>query len=184
MKRVIIGALVAAVIAFALQAVAWMGNFYPNFAKYTSNQDAVIEHLSQNLSEDGLYYVPYVPADASSEQREEYAKTATGKPWAMVFYHQKMEDAMGMSMTMGFIHNFIAAFFVGLILFYGNFKSYWGKFFVTMGIFIIVILVGVMDEVLWWTFPGSFIYPQIIDILVDWGIASFWLAFFIKPKLS
>jgi hypothetical protein len=103
-----------------------------------------------------------------------------GKPWAMVFFHKKMENTMTMSMSMGIVHNFIVAFLISLVIFYGNFPTFWKRFFVSFAFIVVVILIGVMDEYLWWTFPMQFIFPQIVDIGIGWGLASLWLAFFVK----
>jgi hypothetical protein len=184
MKRILLGALVAAIIAFVFQAIAWMGEFYPNFTNLTKNQDSILQNLSTNLDEDGLYSLPTPPENSTNEEKEQYMQNQVGKPWAMVFYHPKMEDDMAASMSLGIVHNFITAFLMALIIYYGSFSSFWKRFFVSFAIILVVIQIGVMDEYLWWSFPMQFILPQIIDLIVGWGLASLWMAYFVKKTVS
>lgn len=184
MKRVILGAIIAAIIAFALQAAAWMGNFHTAYTYYIKNQDTVVKFLQDNLQKDGSYILPNVDPNLPQDQKEKLMKQYMDKPWAMVFYHSKMNDSMTSSMIFGFIHNLLTAFFIALVLYKGDFKTFWGRFFVSISFFLVVIMIGVYENVLWFEMPHQFISPQLWDIVIDWGIASIWLAFFVKKPTS
>lgn len=182
MKRVLLGSLIAAIISFVFQAMMWMGEFYPNYTNYTGNQDSIVQYLDQNLNEDGLYVVPSYLPNSSEAEKEAFAKKTANKPWAMIFYHNKMDDNMGLAMSMGMLNNFLSAFFISLVLYFGNFAGFGRKFLVAISYFFVVIFIGIFDEINWWSFPMQFIWPQITDVLGGWGLSSLWLAFFIKNK--
>lgn len=92
MKRIIIGALVGAIIFFVFQAAMWMGGIHKDVYSYTPNQEQILDNLNRNLSAEGMYMMPALdPAsNPSHEQEETYMAQNVGKPWAMVFYHTSM----------------------------------------------------------------------------------------------
>ena len=182
MKKIIIGSLVGAIIFYALQFIMWEGGLHGDFRSYTPNQAAVMDALSQNLKEDGLYMVPMVdPASPTKEAEEEKMwKDNVGKPWTMIFYH-KSQDEMSMSyMLIGFLYSLIACLIAALLLHYGNFATFNSRFLVAMAFSIFTLSQGVLDDMNWWSYPWSFVKPEIIDLTIGWGICSLWLAWYFK----
>jgi hypothetical protein len=182
MKRILIGTLVGALVFFAYQSIAWMSGFHDDFALYSPNQETILQSLNENLKKDGLYYLPSIDPQSSDyqEKHQEQMKECVGKPWAMVFYHKAMGDMSISYILMGFLYSLIANLMVTLLLFFGKFGSFAGRFLVSMSVAIFAISQGVMDEFNWWSYPWSFIKPQVIDLTLGWGLCSLWLAYFVK----
>ena len=69
MKKLIIGALVGGLILFFWQFLTFGPlNIHASANMHTANQDAILECLSANLSEDGTYFIPRLPVGASGEE--------------------------------------------------------------------------------------------------------------------
>ncbi len=69
---------------------------------YTDKQDAIMNFLSTQLDKEGQYQLPALPPDASQEQHEALVKSAEGKPWAQIIYHQSWKMSMSSNMIRGF----------------------------------------------------------------------------------
>ena len=134
MKKIIIGALVATIIFFALQTIMWMGGLHGDFRTYTANQTPILDALSQNLTTDGFYMLPMIdPADPDKESKEKKLwEDNAGKSWTMIFYH-KSQNEMNMSyMLIGLMYALFACLIVSMVLFYGNFETFNTRFLVSM----------------------------------------------------
>ena len=184
MKKIIIGSLVGAILYFAFQTLMWVGGFHRDFYSYAAQQDTVLRVLSENLPAEGMYMMPMADpkSPAFKAQQEEMEKKMPGNPWAMVFYHPAMEEFSAILLVTGVLYALVAALVVSLILYFGRFPGFWARFLVSMGVAVFALIEGVLDDMNWWTFPWSFIKPQVIDLMLGWGIASLWLAWFVKRK--
>jgi len=184
MKKIIIGGLVGAIIYFAFQATMWMGGCHRDFYTYAANQDTILKTLSANLPAEGLYMMPM--ADPKSPdfkaQQEAREKTMPGNPWAMVFYHPKMDDFSVTYMLTGVLYSVLASLIVAIILYFGSFPLFWQRFLVSMAFAAFALSQGVLDDMNWWSFPWSFIKTQVTDLVFGWGLCSVWLAWFVKKK--
>lgn len=185
MKRILIGTVVGAVIFFAYQSIMWTGGFHNNLSNFTPNQDTVIGSLDKNLATDGLYMIPWADPESpdKSKAQEELLKKYDGKPWAMIFFHKKMPTMETSAIIMGFIYTIISSLFVVLILYYGNFSSFGTRFLVSMAFAAFALTQGVFDDMNWWSFPWSFIKPQVIDLTFGWALCSLWFARYVKKAI-
>jgi hypothetical protein len=182
MKRIIIGALVGAIIFFVFQAAMWMGGIHKDVYSYTPNQEQILDNLNRNLSAEGMYMIPALdPAsNPTHEQEEAYMAQNVGKPWAMVFYHTSMSGMDPMYLVKGFLYAFIAAFMTAMVLYYGKFDAFSTRWMVAMSFAVFTLCQGVLDEMNWWSYPWSFIRPQVIDMILGWGLTSVWLGKYVK----
>jgi hypothetical protein len=182
MKKIIISTLVGTVIFFAFQTIMWMGGIHSDFRSYSPNQTPIMDALNANLKEEGLYMLPMVdPASPTKKEDEEKIwNENSGKSWAMIFYHPSMS---GMSMSyilIGILYSLIGCLVTAMIIFHGNFPTFTSRFYVSMGLSIFALCQGVLDEMNWWSYPWSFIRPQVIDLIIGWGICSLWFAWYLK----
>jgi hypothetical protein len=184
MKKIIIGTIVATIIYFAFQSVMWMGGFHRNFYTYGAKQDTVMKVLSKNLPQEGMYMMPMADPNSPDfkSQQEKLEKSMPGNPWAMVFYHPRMSTFSATYLLMGILYSLVAALIASLVLYYGKFPGFWSRFFVSMAFSVFTLSQGVLNNMNWWSFPWSFVKPQVIDLILGWGIASIWLAWFVKRK--
>jgi hypothetical protein len=182
MKRVIIGALVGMVIFFAFESAMWMSGVHNDFSKYTANQNVLMESISQNLNEDGLYSLPAVdPASPNyTEEHHELMENQIGKPWVMIFYHQSMNDMSGSGMIMGMVLAFLISLVVCLVVYHGNFSSFSTRFMASMAFAIFYLVQGPLSELNWWDFPWHYVKAGVIDIGIGWLLCSAWIAFYVK----
>jgi hypothetical protein len=184
MKKIIIGSLVGAIIYFAFQTVMWVGGFHRNFYSYAEKQDTVLKVLSANLPAEGMFMMPM--ADPNSPdfkaRQEKMEKLMPGKPWAMVFYHPKMNDFSASYLLLGVFYALLAACLASTVLFFGRFPGFWSRFLVSMAFAVFTLAQGVLGNMNWWSFPWSFIQPQVMDLLLGWGLTSAWLAWYVKSK--
>jgi hypothetical protein len=184
MKRIIIGTIVAALIYFVFQAIMWVGGVHRNFYTYTPKQDTILHILSGNLGQDGLYMMPMADPNSPEfkNQQQEMEKKMPGNPWAMVFYHPRMMDMTAGYMLIGLLYTLIASLVVTIIVYVGNFRGFGGRFFSAWIFAVFTIFMGVLGNMNWWSFPWSFVQPQVFDLLIGWAIASLWIAWFVKRK--
>ena len=182
MKKIIIGTLVGTVIFFVYESIMWEGGLHDNFSSYTANQSVILNTLGQNLNADGLYFMPFIdPASPTKKQDMEKMWTNNvGKPWAMIFYHKSQQEMNMCYMLMGLLYTLIASLITSLVLFYGSFTTFNARFLVSMGFAIFTLCQGVLDSANWFSYPWSFVKPEIIDLTLGWGICSAWFAWYFK----
>ena len=78
MKKWLIGSVVGAIILFVWQAASWM--FLPihdDSMKYTPAQNAIMDVLSANIKEDGMYQMPSAP---TKKEQQDMMEGLEGKP--------------------------------------------------------------------------------------------------------
>jgi hypothetical protein len=183
MKKIIIGTMVGTVIYFVFQAVMWEGGFHRDFYTYAAKQDTVLSVLSANLPGEGLFMMPM--ADPKSPdfkvQQEAREKQMPGNPWALVFYHPKMTFSVAY-LLMGILYALIAVLVTASVLYHAGFRGFWGRFAVSMAFAAFTLAQAVLSGMNWWSFPWSFVKPQVTDLIFGWGLCSVWLAWYVRPK--
>lgn len=186
MKRIIIGVIVGTVIYFAYQSAMWMSGIHSGFGKYTPNQTAIMQNLNQNITEDGMYWMPTAdPKAPDYEAQEEKMMTENvGKPWAMVFYHKAMPGMTAGYVLMGVFYTVLGCLVACLLIYYGNFASFGTRFLASMALAAFALSQCVLDDMNWMSYPWHFVQPQVIDLILGWGITSVWLAWFVKRVQS
>ena len=82
------------------------------------------------------------------------------------------------------MHVLIGALLVSLVLYYSKFTGFWQRFMVSMAFAGFTLVMAVFSDMNWWSYPWSFIKPQVMDLVIGWGLCSVWLAWFVKAKES
>lgn len=184
MKKIIIGTLVGTIIYFGFQSVMWMGGFHKDFYNYAPRQDTVMKALTANLPGEGLYMMPM--SDPKSPdfktQQEKLEKKMVGNPWAMIFYHPKMNDFSVSYLLKGIMHALIGALLVSLVLYYSRFPGFLQRFLVSMAFAVFTLVLSTFSNMNWWSFPWSFVKTEVSDLVFGWGLCSVWLAWFVKVE--
>lgn len=182
MKKVIIGALVSMILYFGWQSAMWIGGVHNDFARKTPNPDTIMSTLTQNLKEDGLYTIPSHDPDKkmTREEEEKAMKAMEGKPWAMIFYHDKHGAAESMRMVKGLIYAFFASLLVAMVLYGGAFATFGGRLFVAFSFALFGVVVSTLTMTNWWDYPMGFVKAELIDLIGGWALASLWLAWYVK----
>ncbi|MEO5674959.1 MAG: hypothetical protein ABIQ74_09950 [Chitinophagales bacterium] len=180
MKTLAIASVVGSAILFIYLAVAHvLLTFHYSDFKYTPDQDKLLQTLSEVNLEDGFYFLPYSPPEATMEERMYTMQKMMGKPMALINYHARMEDSP-MTLIMSFIYNLIAVLILCIAMAAANDKlNNFGQrlWFVMLFVFF-VIFSNIMLSYNWNGFPMHFISGQIIDIVVGYLLVGLWLAWY------
>ena len=173
MSKLLIGSLVGGLIIFIWQFLSWtMFNIHGDNYQYTANQDAIMEVLSANLSEDGGYMIPNVPPGATKEQHEAHMANAIGKPWATINYHKSWDTNMGMNMFRGFVANVVAAFLLCWLLLHFRHVDLKTGLLAGLAVGITGYLVISYINSVWFNTNSI---GDLIDTIVQWGLCGTWL---------
>jgi len=176
-SKQIIGILVGAFIIFIWQFLSWaMLNIHGNETQYTPNQDKLLEILGQNL-EEGNYFLPTYPQDASAEERTEAETAALGKPWAQIKYRKAFSLNIGFNLFRCFtVDLFVMFLLVWILMKFAN-PSF-------MDIFLSTLFVGIIGygtlpytNSIW--FEDNTI-SYLIDCFVQWGLVGAWLGWWLN----
>lgn len=179
MKKLVIGAAIGGILLFFLQFLSWgIGNFHGSEMQYTEKQDTILKVLGENLKPGG-YMIPGVPKGASSEDREKYMSNATGKPWAMVQYHESMSNNMGMNMTRGLLVDIIAVFLLSWFLMKFANLTFNNLLFGSLAVGLMTYLTTTYTNSIWFDFK-TIMY--LVDAILQWGVLGLWLGWWLPRK--
>ena len=183
MTRVLISSLVGAIILFFFQAASWMVlDTHTDSFKYLPEQDEVMEVLNKHL-EEGYYYMPYFDVNTTSqEEQQAFNEANTGKPWVMLQYHEKMEMSMAKNMGFGFLSCFFICLIISIVLVNVNADGFGVRMFFVLLLASLVVVGGPLYDANWFKTPGHFLSGQLIDIIVGYGLAGLWMAWWTGRK--
>jgi hypothetical protein len=174
----IIGALVGGLIVFLWQFLSWsLINLHSSNQKYTPNQDAILEYLSTSLTEDGSYFLPNAPKDATDEERQKVMESSLGKPWVQISYHQSMQMNMGLNMVRGYAADVVAVFILCWLLSMMSTVNIKNAVMISVGIGLIGYLTTQYSNSIWFEINSM---PDLIDAIVGWSLCGAWLGFWFK----
>jgi len=181
MKKILINTVVATVIFFAWQSLMWMGGFNDGFSSYTPKQDALMESLNANLDKDGMYMLPSVDPNLpnAKEMEEKLMQERMGKPWAMINFHKSMEFTYSY-MIIGLVYTLLACLIASMVVYHGQFLTFSSRFLVAFAFGLFTLTQGVLDDMNWWSYPWSFVKPEVMDLTLGWGLTSLWTAWYLR----
>ncbi|WP_207492674.1 hypothetical protein [Aridibaculum aurantiacum] len=185
MKRLLIGALVGAILIFGWQGAARMVfKYHYEGLKPAPNSDAILATLSSNLPADGQYYLPDLNPDATPEDMENFEKQHHGKPWAIINFHRSYDSRqMGMLMTRQFTTMFLSVLlFIWIVG--KNPGSFSSVFFKSIAAGIFVFVTAWYPQNIWWELPWPVLRGELIDLLVGWALAGLWLGWWLNRRTS
>lgn len=180
MKKWLIGSLVGAIIVFVWQSASWMFlGVHDSTLKYHPAQDEILNVISANTTEEGLYMLPNA---ATKEEHETVRKNLEGKPWATVIYHKSYNGDMTMQMIRGFLVDLVLVLLLVVILTKGGLPGFSG--FLTGGLAVgaFTFLWGPYTGHIWFELPWHMIRGDIIDAIVAWGLCGAWLGWWMNKK--
>jgi uncharacterized membrane protein len=177
MKKLIIGAVVTAVLIFIWQFLSWsLLNIHAAEQQYTPNQDVILETLSTNL-EEGMYFLPSLPPGTSPEEYQAKMGDWEGQPWAVVNYHSSFETNMGMNLIRGFAIDLIAAFLLVWMLLKFEKVNFTSSLLASLAVGFIGFFTIPYLNAIWFEGP---IWGYLIDTVVQWGVVGAWLGWWLS----
>jgi uncharacterized membrane protein len=180
-KQWIIGSIVGAIIVFAWQGLSWMViGIHDSQMKYTPAQKEIMNVISSNLTEEGLYSMP---SAATKKEQQDMMKEMEGNPWATVIYHRQYHSDVAMRMIRGFLVDLFLVISLIYILTRGGAVPIARKVFsgsVAWGL--AFFLAGQYMAHVWFDLPWHMITGDLIDNIVSWSICGIWLGWWMNKK--
>jgi len=181
MKKYFIGSVVGAIIIFAWQGLSWMVmGVHDSSMKYHPAQKEIMNVISSNTTEDGLYMMP---SAQTKEEKEAMMKEMEGKPWASVIYHKSFNG----DMTMRLIRAFLIDVFLVISLIYiltrgGNVPIPRRVFSGSVALGLAFFLWSPYMGHVFFDLPWHMIQGDLIDALVAWSLCGVWLGWWLNRK--
>ena len=178
MKKWVVGSFVGAFIVFAWQFASW--SFLPvhdKTSKYTPNQDQIMNSLSTNITEDGMYMLPSAP---TKKGQQDMMKSMEGNPWASVIYHKSFNGDMTMRMILGFLVDFFLVISLIYVLTRGGTPISRRAFAGGVAIGLFAFLWGDYTGHIWFDLPWHMIMGDLIDSIVAWGLCGLWIGWWLN----
>lgn len=179
MKKLIVGALVGGIIAFAWQTASHTFlDLHYKAESHSPKQDTILAFLNAIGMEEGNYILPRLPRGASQEEMDAFVKSLDGKPWATLTYRKTWHSDMGSNILRGFLVTVLMAGMLTWILMRMASPSF--ATVVTTCVF--AGLVGYL------TFPyAAHVWYQVgdawadlADALMMWGLCGVWLGWWVR----
>ncbi|MBK9732770.1 MAG: hypothetical protein IPO83_16065 [Chitinophagaceae bacterium] len=181
MKSLIIASFTGALILFIYLALAH--TILPVHAsdfKYTAAQDNILNVLNAANLEEGFYFLPGSPPEASAEEKTNLMQEMAGKPGALINYYSKVDAGGAMTFIMSFIYNLLAVLILCVALAAASDKliNFQQRLWFVMLFAFFVIFSEIMLQYNWVGIPMHYIKGLIIDQIVGYLLVGIWLAWY------
>ena len=174
--RSILGGLILFMYQFVSFAAA---NFHEKGQAYTEKQDTIMTFLNSLNLENKQYVIPRPSPSATPEERQAYATSSNGKPWAMVNYHTTKNTGMAMPMIRGLLVDILAVFLLfGILDKISDINSMKSILYtVSIGLFAFIVIP--YTNHIWYQLPD--IWASFADAIIPYAIlgglySKFWRA--------
>ena len=185
MTRIVIAAILGAIVYFVWQMAMWM--FVPLHGPTVHqlpDENVVRDVLVAQKLESGLYSLPYGSDEEMMDPESEFGKRHKAGPIVSIFYrHQGADPMPPLTMGIGFATDLAAAFIISLLLSCTGSccVSYFRRvgFVAAFGIFL--ALTAHVSYFNWMRFPLDFTLAFIVDAIVGWFLAGLVIAAIVRP---
>jgi hypothetical protein len=184
--RVFIAGLLGGIVFFIWGAVAHMvlpiGEMGMNVS---SNEEAVLAALRENVSGEGVYVVPGIAPDKMSDEAavKAYSERARTSPYAFVIFQPVGRDGMEMggNLAKQFISDTLSAMVVAFVLALGAF-SFSKRVFVATALGLFSWLTVSVPYWNWYRFPLDFTVGNLLEQVLGWMIAGIAMAWWLGRR--
>ncbi|MCZ6691907.1 MAG: hypothetical protein O7H41_20155 [Planctomycetota bacterium] len=184
MKKILLGAVLAAVVVFAWGAVARMATPLGHMGiKKMESEGAVLSATQHTIDDPGFYFFPGIDRDRKLSDAEEEAWNAKYEagPRGILIYEPKGGKAMSPTQLLTqFVINFAAGLVAAILLSMTSVTFPKRVLFVTLlGVFSWLVLS--LPYWNWYFFPMTFVLAEGIMQTVGWLLGGIVLAAVVKP---
>jgi hypothetical protein len=188
-KKVVIGALVGAVIVFIVSSIWHVASGLGEVGvKNLPGNGAVEAAMRASISEPGFYFFPPM-ADQKGKTKEQAAEAQSkymaqwtqGPTGILVYSPGGTPLEFGKLLTNQFLFNVIAAFLIAWILaIVAGSTTYRDRVLIVVIFIVAAGVIYALPQWNWYNFPMSYTIAAIGSWIVSWGIAAFAMAAIIK----
>jgi hypothetical protein len=189
MKQLLIAAIIGGIILFVWGWLSWsVFPIHNSSMKSIENEEAVISTMHVNMTQEGVYVFPGMPATQDQAAVDEWTQKNKQGPIGMIIYNPEgSEPMMASQMIVGIIISIISSYLAAWFLSRSTAASstylarvaYCGM----LGIF--VSLVSHVVNWNWMGYPLDYTTSWIMDAVIGWILAGLGIASIIKtPKTS
>ena len=181
MKVLIKGALIGGLVAFVWTNISWMVlPWHMATISGFSNEAPIAEALKNNITESGLYILPWT-TDKSEKAMVEHNQKMESGPYAfMVVYPDGVKFNMTTMMLFGLLSNILIALMLTYLLTKTKRLSYLQKVGFVKMVAVAGALVIVVPNLIWWQFPLAYTLVTIVDTALTWGFAGLAIGKIVK----
>ncbi|MEL6253135.1 MAG: hypothetical protein AAFR87_14080 [Bacteroidota bacterium] len=182
MKNLLIAAAVGSVIIFMWQFLSWAPlGIHESQMAHTDKQDAVLQALAESGLSEGAYFLPRLPASASTTEMTAFEQENMGKPWARVHYHEAYSSNMGLNMFRGWLISFVSVFLLSWILSKMAGLSMRTAIISALSVGLIGWMTITYQESIWFKTESL---PQLLDVGIQWTLTGAWLGWFLPSRIN
>ncbi len=189
MIRFFIATLVGAAILFAWHTLSWtVLPIHFNTFKYTSHQDALLNHLDTTLKKKGAYMLLTADNRKGNYYSENYQKELTevkqsyqNQPKALVYFSpakERMRGTLGWGIAFYLISALIAVIF--LTAAQGALNTFFQRWWFVMLLPVIICIMGPLADWNWLNYPWHYVKDVLLDQFVGWSLCALWLAYYVR----
>lgn len=182
--RVIIAAVVGGALLFLWGFVAHMLlPFSENAMKQIPNETAVVESLRGNITEDGVYFVPYMNyMKASEADQKAFAEKIANGPSGLLVLRTHHDMDMMPELPYEAISNVLAALVAALAVAGLGIRGYGRRVGVIFAFGVVAWLSISVSQWTWYGFSTEFLISDLVDQWGGWLLAGLGMAAVLKPR--
>ena len=183
--RVILAAIVGGVLLFAWGAIAHMLlPFSDKALKPVPDEAAVIEAVRANVTENGVYFIPYMNYKTATEaEQEAYAEKVANGPSGMLLVRTGgVSMDMKKELSMELASNLLAALVAALAVAGIGARSYGGRVATIFAFGVVAWLSISVSQWTWYGFSTDFLISDLVDQWGGWLLAGLGMAAVMKPR--
>jgi len=189
MKILLKGAFVGGFIVFIWGAISWMALPFHGAQIRSFQDDKQVAHvLLSNTIEPGVYVLP-TPKFGAMPSEKEARKLAQAQmrqmqkgPFAFLVMSQRGLGPLPVQLARAFAIQFLGALLLTWLLLQVRGVTPRRRVFFCIVFAMAAAVVGLLPSWNWWGFPDRTILLDMLDLLVGWGLAGFYLARLTTPR--
>ncbi len=189
MKKIVLAGLLGGIVLYVWSFLAWFVlPIHATTMRGVSNEDALRAMLRDNMTQKGVYAIPYVGPGSDKAAMDAFQQKVREGPNGMIVYDPNGTDPMMLAqMVIGFFIDVLSAALAAWFLSRSTAAA--GGYFARvvycgmLGVFVSIFSHLVMWN--WMGFPADLVRDLIVDSITSWILAGIAIAAIIKaPRLQ